>query len=206
MMKNGGSLVINFQYSATVEKKPLGLVLDRQQCQLCRKPYQTQQPFHLITLIKPLPITQKISSPLIFFKQPRTICLLHSTVCVFSSFTNTTHNVTQNQNEKKITNSAKWVISKMLLNYSQSQKICAEKKSLEDGKRVHSVITSNGMPIDEALGAKLVFMYVNSGDLVQGRRIFDEIMNDKVFLWNLLMSEYAKIDNFRESVSFFCWS
>ncbi|KEH29334.1 hypothetical protein MTR_4g435288 [Medicago truncatula] len=170
MMKNGGSLVINFQYSATVEKKPLGLVLDRQQCQLCRKPYQTQQPFHLITLIKPLPITQKISSPLIFFKQPRTICLLHSTVCVFSSFTNTTHN------------------------------ICAEKKSLEDGKRVHSVITSNGMPIDEALGAKLVFMYVNSGDLVQGRRIFDEIMNDKVFLWNLLMSEYAKIDNFRESV------
>ncbi|KAI5432516.1 variant 3, ubiquitin-specific protease, partial [Lathyrus oleraceus] len=80
---------------------------------------------------------------------------------------------------------------------------CAEKNSLEDGKKVHSVIISNGMVIDEALGAKLVFMYVNCGDLVNGRRIFDEILNDKVFLWNLMMSEYAKIGSYRESVSLF---
>lgn len=65
------------------------------------------------------------------------------------------------------------------------------------------LLFANGISIDEALGAKLVFMYVNCGDLVQGRKIFDKIMNDKVFLWNLLMSEYAKIGNFRESVSLF---
>jgi len=81
--------------------------------------------------------------------------------------------------------------------------LCTQRKSLEDGKRVHSIITSDGMAIDEVLGAKLVFMYVNCGDLIKGRRIFDGILNDKVFLWNLLMSEYAKIGNYRESVGLF---
>ncbi|KAL5188184.1 Pentatricopeptide repeat-containing protein DOT4, chloroplastic [Glycine soja] len=81
--------------------------------------------------------------------------------------------------------------------------LCTQRKSLEDGKRVHSIITSDGMAIDEVLGAKLVFMYVNCGDLIKGRRIFDGILNDKVFLWNLLMSEYAKIGNYRETVGLF---
>ncbi|AET04266.1 PPR containing plant protein [Medicago truncatula] len=159
---------------------------------------------------------KKSHNRFIFFKQPRRTCLLHSTVCVSPSFTNTTHSVTQNQNAKinkfcemgdlrnaieLLTKSKSYELG--LNSYCSVLQLCAEKKSLEDGKRVHSVIISNGISVDEALGAKLVFMYVNCGDLVQGRKIFDKIMNDKVFLWNLLMSEYAKIGNFRESVSLF---
>ncbi|KMT07460.1 hypothetical protein BVRB_6g150780 [Beta vulgaris subsp. vulgaris] len=77
---------------------------------------------------------------------------------------------------------------------------CAEQKLLREGRRVHSVISSNTLQGDSVLGAKLVFMYVNCGDLVEGRKIFDQIANEKVYLWNILINEYAKIGNFKEGV------
>lgn len=87
--------------------------------------------------------------------------------------------------------------------YRSVLQLCAERKSLQDGKRVHSVINSNGVLVEGVLGAKLVFMYVSCGDLREGRRIFDQIQNEKVFLWNLMMNEYAKIDKHRESIYLF---
>ncbi|RZB96449.1 pentatricopeptide repeat-containing protein DOT4, chloroplastic-like [Glycine soja] len=140
-----------------------------------------------------------------------------SSVGVSATLSETTHNnVTVDKNAKickfcemgDLRNAMKLLSrsqrSELELNtYCSVLQLCAELKSLEDGKRVHSIISSNGMAIDEVFGAKLVFMYVNCGDLVKGRRIFDGILNDKIFLWNLLMSEYAKIGNYRESVGLF---
>ncbi|KAL9232183.1 hypothetical protein vseg_007321 [Gypsophila vaccaria] len=77
---------------------------------------------------------------------------------------------------------------------------CAVKKSLRNGRRVHSVILSNRWRADPVLGAKLVFMYVNCGDILEGRRVFNEIKNDKVFLWNILINAYAKAGEFKEGV------
>lgn len=78
--------------------------------------------------------------------------------------------------------------------YSSILQLCAEHKCLQEGKMVHSVISSNGIPIEGVLGAKLVFMYVSCGALREGRRIFDHILSDnKVFPWILMMSEYAKL-------------
>ncbi|PON87262.1 DYW domain containing protein [Trema orientale] len=90
-----------------------------------------------------------------------------------------------------------------LKTYCSVLELCAESKSVQEGKRVHSVICGNGVPVDENLGAKLVFMYVNCGDLREGRRVFDKIPSDRVFLWNLMINEYAKVRNFKESVSLF---
>ncbi|KAK7302967.1 hypothetical protein RJT34_13864 [Clitoria ternatea] len=87
--------------------------------------------------------------------------------------------------------------------YCSILQLCAEHKCLQEGKMVHSIISSNGMPIEGGLGAKLVFMYVTCGALKEGRRIFDQLLNDKVFLWNLMMSEYAKIGDYRESIYLF---
>ncbi|KAJ1426141.1 Tetratricopeptide-like helical domain superfamily [Sesbania bispinosa] len=162
----------------------------------------------------------------IFFRQPRRTSLLLSNVSlscrssvgvsVSASLAETAHKVTLDQNAKickfckmgDLRNAMELLTmskrSELELNtYCSVLQLCAELKSLEDGRRVHSIITNNGMVIDQVLGAKLVFMYVNCGDLVNGRRIFDQILNEKVFLWNLLMSEYAKIGNFRESVCLF---
>lgn len=137
-------------------------------------------------------------------------------VAASASLSETAHNVTVDKNAKirkfcemgDLRNAVELLKrsqrSELELNtYCCVLQLCAELKSLEDGKRVHSIITSNGVVIDVVLGAKLVFMYVNCGDLVKGRRIFDGILNDKVFLWNLLMSEYAKIGHYKEGVSLF---
>ncbi|KAK3206833.1 hypothetical protein Dsin_020879 [Dipteronia sinensis] len=53
------------------------------------------------------------------------------------------------------------------------------------------------------LGSKLAFMYVTCGDLKEGRRVFDTIANEKVFMWNFLMNEYSKVSDFKESVYLF---
>ncbi|KAJ4703687.1 Pentatricopeptide repeat-containing protein [Melia azedarach] len=76
-------------------------------------------------------------------------------------------------------------------------------KSLEVGKKVRSIIDDNGIAIDGVLGGKLVFMYVTCGELKEGRRVFDKIDNEKVFLWNLMMNEYSKIGKFKESMHLF---
>lgn len=90
-----------------------------------------------------------------------------------------------------------------LVAYCSVLELCAGTKSLQDGKRVHSVICDNGVVVDGYVGAKLVFMYVNCGDLREARRVFDTLSNGKVFLWNLMINEYAKIRNFREGVYLF---
>ena len=90
-----------------------------------------------------------------------------------------------------------------LRTYCSVLQLCADLKSIQDGRRIHSIIQSNGVEIDGVLGSKLVFMYVTCGDLREGRRLFDKVANEKVFLWNLLMNEYAKIGSFRESLSLF---
>ncbi|KAK7400169.1 hypothetical protein VNO78_11369 [Psophocarpus tetragonolobus] len=160
----------------------------------------------------------------IFFRQSWTRSLLpsnlelscSSSVAVSATLSGTTHNATVDKNAKickfcemgDLRNAVEFLKRsqrfKLELNtYCSVLQLCAELKSLEDGKRVHSIIASNGVAVDEVLGAKLVFMYVNCGDLIKGRQIFDGILNDKVFLWNLLMSEYAKNGNYREGVSLF---
>ncbi|KAF4388132.1 hypothetical protein F8388_014815 [Cannabis sativa] len=90
-----------------------------------------------------------------------------------------------------------------LKTYCDVLELCAEKKSLQDGRKVHSFICESGVPVDGHLGAKLVFMYVTCRDLREARRVFDIICSDRVFLWNLMINEYAKIRNHKESVNLF---
>ncbi|CAL0325008.1 unnamed protein product [Lupinus luteus] len=157
----------------------------------------------------------------IFFGQSSTNSNLScrtTNVAVSVSLSHTTHNTTIYDNENAtickfcemghLRKSMELLIksqkSKLELNtYCSVLQLCAELKSLEDGRRVHSIAISNGMKIEGALGAKLVFMYVNCGDLIEGRRIFDKILNDKVFLWNLIMTEYARIGNYKECLCIF---
>ncbi|XAR66589.1 hypothetical protein NMG60_11012871 [Bertholletia excelsa] len=87
-----------------------------------------------------------------------------------------------------------------LATYCSILQLCAEVKSLHDGRVVHSIIDSNGIKVDSVLGTKLVFMYVKCGNLRDGMRVFTQIANEKVFLWNMLISEYAKKGNHEESI------
>ncbi|WVZ92144.1 hypothetical protein U9M48_038231 [Paspalum notatum var. saurae] len=58
--------------------------------------------------------------------------------------------------------------------------------------------------IDDALGSKLVFMYVKCGDMGSARRVFDAMSSrGNVHVWNLIMGGYAKAGEFEESLSLF---
>ncbi|XP_052202107.1 pentatricopeptide repeat-containing protein DOT4, chloroplastic [Diospyros lotus] len=92
-----------------------------------------------------------------------------------------------------------------LATYCSVLQLCADLKSLQNGRKVHSIIESNGLEIESVLGSKLVFMYLSCGDLAEGRRIFNKIRNEKVFLWNMIINEYAKIGDFEESILLFEW-
>ncbi|CAI0475995.1 unnamed protein product [Linum tenue] len=87
--------------------------------------------------------------------------------------------------------------------YCAVLQLCGELKSLQDGKEVHSVISCNDVQINGILGTRLVFMYVSCGELSQGRLVFDQVVNEKVFLWNLMINEYAKVEDFAECVYLF---
>ncbi|XP_057949047.1 pentatricopeptide repeat-containing protein DOT4, chloroplastic [Malania oleifera] len=90
-----------------------------------------------------------------------------------------------------------------LRTYCSLLQLCADLNSLEDGKKVHWMIRSKGIEVDGVLGSKLVFMYATCGDLVEGRRIFNKIANEKVFLWNHLMNGYTKMGNIKESINLY---
>ncbi|PKA51663.1 Pentatricopeptide repeat-containing protein [Apostasia shenzhenica] len=82
--------------------------------------------------------------------------------------------------------------------------LCAELRSLSHGKKLHSIISSSGIAIDSEVGSQLVFMYVKCGELGEGRRAFDRLPSrDHPFPWSLLMSKYADIGEFDESISLF---
>nr|ACD56662.1 putative pentatricopeptide [Gossypium arboreum] len=87
--------------------------------------------------------------------------------------------------------------------YGSVLQLCAGLKSFTDGKKVHSIIKSNSVGVDGALGLKLVSFYATCGDLKEGRRVFDTMEKKNVYLWNFMVSEYAKIGDFKESICLF---
>jgi pentatricopeptide repeat protein len=88
--------------------------------------------------------------------------------------------------------------------YCSILQLCGELLSLDYGKRTHSILCNSGTEIDTILGQKLVFMYLKCGDLIGARRVFDEIAHKaNILTWSLLMNEYVKIGDFKESLLLF---
>ncbi|KAK8936170.1 Pentatricopeptide repeat-containing protein [Platanthera zijinensis] len=88
--------------------------------------------------------------------------------------------------------------------YCHALQLCSDHESLSHGKKLHSLISFAGIEIDSDLAAKLVSMYVNCGELGEGRKVFDGLAaNNNHFLWNLLMSKYSKIGDFMEVLLLF---
>ncbi|KAH0450634.1 hypothetical protein IEQ34_021326 [Dendrobium chrysotoxum] len=88
--------------------------------------------------------------------------------------------------------------------YCYVLQLCSDLGSLHHGSNLHSLISSSRLEMDSKLGSKLVSMYVNCGDLRKGRMLFDRLtFKENPFLWNLLMSTYAKIEEYIESIILF---
>ncbi|KAL8543612.1 hypothetical protein ACS0TY_004255 [Phlomoides rotata] len=70
---------------------------------------------------------------------------------------------------------------------------CSILSSLEDGKKIHSLIFHIGYDKDELTGSALVDMYAKCGDVKSSAQVFREMSSKKdVISWNSMIVGYAK--------------
>nr|AKH05213.1 chlororespiratory reduction 2 [Monsonia emarginata] len=64
---------------------------------------------------------------------------------------------------------------------------CAHRSSLSDGLRVHRHLSANGFDQDPFLATKLINMYSELGSVEDARKVFDEIRQRTIFVWNAIL-------------------
>lgn len=85
---------------------------------------------------------------------------------------------------------------------------CTSLAALEQGKLIHAYVLRRGLDSVLPVTSALVTMYARCGDLVLGRRVFDQMDRRDVVSWNSMISSYGShgfgrkaIDLFNEMVS-----
>lgn len=63
---------------------------------------------------------------------------------------------------------------------------CAQKKSLSDAFTVHKSLTEDGYDEDPFLATKLINMYAELGSVGDARKVFDEITDRTIYVWNAI--------------------
>lgn len=82
-------------------------------------------------------------------------------------------------------------------------KACAMTKASVLGKQVHGITVITGFESDVYVANTLVVMYAKFGELLDSKRLFEEIPERNVVSWNALFSCYTQHDLFEEAVSLF---
>eukprot|EP01018_Ginkgo_biloba_P039390 Gb_11905 [translate_table: standard] len=80
---------------------------------------------------------------------------------------------------------------------------CGKKKALPEGKLVHTHITERGYKLDIFLGNKLVIMYVKCGNLVDARRVLDQMPARNVVSWTVMIAAYARHGLGQQAIALF---
>lgn len=82
-------------------------------------------------------------------------------------------------------------------------KSCADLSDVWCGKCFHSLILRSGFVFDMYVGTSLVDMYVKCGDLIDARKLFDEMPVRDVSAWNVLIAGYMKDGLFKDAEELF---
>lgn len=82
-------------------------------------------------------------------------------------------------------------------------KSCADLCDVWCGKCVHSLILRCGLVFDMYVGTSLIDMYVKCGDLIDARKLFDEMPVRDVSTWNVLIAGYMKDGLFKYAEELF---
>eukprot|EP01018_Ginkgo_biloba_P035921 Gb_12076 [translate_table: standard] len=85
--------------------------------------------------------------------------------------------------------------------YASLLQVCANMKTLEEGRQVHAqMLISSRMEQNVFLGTKLVNMYAKCGSLVEARLVFDKLPNPNVFSWTAMIGGYARYGHCEEAL------
>ncbi|KAJ7528130.1 hypothetical protein O6H91_16G085400 [Diphasiastrum complanatum] len=82
-------------------------------------------------------------------------------------------------------------------------KVCARRKALAEGKRVHSLIVQSGFDSDIVIGNTLVYMYAKCGSELDARKVFNTMPQRNVFSWTAIISIYANHGQGEEAINLF---
>eukprot|EP01018_Ginkgo_biloba_P001596 Gb_35886 [translate_table: standard] len=87
--------------------------------------------------------------------------------------------------------------------YARLLQGCIGKKSLTQGKLVHSHITGRGFKPDIILGTILLTMYAKCGSLVDARTVFEQMPNRNVVSWTVMITAYASHGQAEDALTLF---
>ncbi|KAK7411296.1 hypothetical protein VNO78_02729 [Psophocarpus tetragonolobus] len=79
---------------------------------------------------------------------------------------------------------------------------CAQRKDIETGRKLHAMVSAKHAN-DVVLITRVVTMYSACGSLVDSRGAFDAARDKDLFLYNALLSGYARNALFRDAISLF---
>ncbi|KAH9319155.1 hypothetical protein KI387_020924, partial [Taxus chinensis] len=69
---------------------------------------------------------------------------------------------------------------------------CARLNSLAEGKAIHAQITKHGLETGTFLGNCLVNMYSKCGSIKDARNVFDNMAQQNIVSWNVMIAGYAQ--------------
>lgn len=87
--------------------------------------------------------------------------------------------------------------------YSELIKNCVARRALEDGKRVHRHVCSNGPDPKTFLLNVFINMYVKFGMLEDARKVFDKMPERNVVSWTTMISAFTNADMSYNALEFF---
>ncbi|XP_057854722.2 pentatricopeptide repeat-containing protein At3g12770 [Cryptomeria japonica] len=78
--------------------------------------------------------------------------------------------------------------------YLELLQACVSKKSLSEGKQIHSYISHRGFAYFATafFQNKLISMYIKCGSLLDARQVFDQMIERDAFSWNILIRGYRR--------------
>lgn len=76
--------------------------------------------------------------------------------------------------------------------FSFALKACTGSMDLEEGLRLHDLISEMGFESDVYIGTALLEMYCKAGDLISAKQVFDKMPVKDTVTWNIMVSGLAQ--------------
>ncbi|OVA13634.1 Pentatricopeptide repeat [Macleaya cordata] len=81
--------------------------------------------------------------------------------------------------------------------------LCEDKESLSIGRSIHGYVIRDSLEINSSLCTALTTMYINCGDEVTARNLFENYPNRDLISWNALITSYVESNRPDEALSLF---
>ncbi|KAJ0100588.1 hypothetical protein Patl1_20315 [Pistacia atlantica] len=88
----------------------------------------------------------------------------------------------------------------MISGYSN---VCAQLKSLIDGKQIHCLVLKCGYEKFEFVGSSLLYFYAKCLEIEEAKRVFLELRDDSELLWTLMLVGYVQCNLMSEALDVF---